>query len=100
LLSLKGIAVQELFSRLDSSDAVGVVFFILAFAAGLVVWISLQWRLHRRTEMEVALKQLMLERGMSAAEIERVLQARLGWSADAQRQDAVARLDRRGAALR
>jgi len=92
--------MQELFSRLDSSDAVGVVFFILAFAAGLVVWITLQWRLHRRTEMEVALKQLMLERGMSAAEIDRVLQARLGGNANEQRHDVVGRLDRRGTALR
>jgi hypothetical protein len=97
---LKGIAMEELFSRLNSSDAVGVVFFTLAFAAGIVVWLSMQWRMHRRTEMEVALKQLMLERGMSAAEIERVLHARLGEGADPQRQNAVPRLDRRVGSLR
>ena len=51
---------------------------ILFFVAGMVVWLSLQWRLHRRTEMEAALKQEMLQRGMSAEEIERVLSARMG----------------------
>jgi hypothetical protein len=67
-----------MFSRLDSHDVVAVIFLLLSFAAGLAVWFSLQWRLQRRTEMEVALKREMLEMGMSAGDIERVLKARLG----------------------
>jgi hypothetical protein len=72
--------VEDLLSRLASHDAAAIVFFVLVFLAGMVVWLSLQWRLHRRTELEAALKQDMLSRGMSAAEIERVLRAPLSGS--------------------
>jgi hypothetical protein len=74
--------MEDLLSRLTSSDVTGIVFFGLAFLAGMVVWLTLQWRLHRRTEIEAALKQDMLNRGMSAEEIERVLRARLSGSCD------------------
>jgi hypothetical protein len=67
--------MQDLLSRLASHEVVGIVFFALAFLAGMIVWLTLQWRLHRRTELEAALKQDMLNRGMSAEEIERVLRA-------------------------
>ena len=70
--------MPDLFSRLESHDVVAVIFLMLSFAAGIAVWFSLQWRLQRRTELEVALKREMLEMGMSAADIERVLKARLG----------------------
>ena len=42
---------------------------------GLVAIIAHQWRAVRRTEMELALKQDMLKRGLSVEEIERVLRA-------------------------
>jgi len=74
--------VQEFFSRLTSEDTVGVISVVLVFLAGMIVWLSLQWRLHRRTEMEVSLKQEMLSRGLSAEEIERVLRASLGGGAE------------------
>jgi hypothetical protein len=74
--------VQEFFSRLTSEDTVGVVAIVLTFLAGMIVWLSLQWRLHRRTEMEVSLKREMLSRGMSAEEMERVLRAPLGGGAE------------------
>jgi hypothetical protein len=67
--------VQDFISRLTSSDLTVVVFFILACIAGITVWVTLQWRLHRRTEIEAALKQEMIRRGMSAEEIERVIRA-------------------------
>jgi hypothetical protein len=74
--------MEDLFSRLASQDVVGVVFIVLAFVTGMTIWLTLQWRLHRRTEIEAALKQDMLNRGMSAGEIERVLRASLSGGGD------------------
>ena len=74
--------MQDLFSRLASQDVAAIVFFTLAFLAGMIVWLTLQWRLHRRTELEAALKQDMLNRGMSAEEIQCVLRAPLSGSMD------------------
>jgi hypothetical protein len=70
--------MEALLSRLASEDVTAIAFLTLAFLAGLIVWLTLQWRLHRRTEIEAALKQEMLNRGMSAEEIERVLRASSG----------------------
>jgi hypothetical protein len=70
--------MDEVLSRLNPKDITGIIVVFLAFVAGLTIWLSLQWRLHRRTEMEAALKQDMLKRGMSAEEIERVIHASLG----------------------
>ncbi len=67
--------MEELSYRL-SHDVSAVVVLALAFAAGMIVWHMLQARL-RRAEIEGALKQDMLSRGMSADEIERVLRAPL-----------------------
>jgi len=72
--------MENLLSRLNSDDLAVVIFFTLAFLAGMTVWLTLQWRLHRRTEIEAALKQDMLNRGMSAEDIERVLRASLSGS--------------------
>ncbi len=69
------MTMQDFLSRFASDDLMGLVALVLCFVAGMTVWLSLQWRLHRRAEMEVALKQDMLERGMTAEEIERVLRA-------------------------
>jgi hypothetical protein len=70
--------VHDFLSRLSSDDLTALCFFVLVAIAGLVVWLSLQWRLHRRTEMEIALKRDMLNRGMTVDEIERVIQATSG----------------------
>jgi hypothetical protein len=70
--------MAELLSKMSSDDLMGVAMFFLLFLGGTIVWLSLQWRLHRRTEMEMALKQEMVSRGMSAEEIERVLRASVG----------------------
>jgi len=69
--------MEDLLSRLKSNDVVAIVAYASAFLAGIIIWLTLQWRLHRRTEMEAALKQDMLNRGMSAGEIERVMRAPL-----------------------
>ena len=67
--------MPELPVQVASHDVVSIVFLVLAFVAGMTVWLTLQWRLHKRTEFEVALKRDMLARGMSVADIERVLRA-------------------------
>jgi type II secretory pathway component PulM len=59
------------------SHLVALVLFVLLFVTFLVIWLPLQWRLHKRTEWEALLKQDMLNRGMSADEIERVFKASL-----------------------
>jgi hypothetical protein len=69
--------MEDLLSRIESHDLVPIVSIVLTFLAGMVVWLTLQWRLYRRTELEVLLKREMLERGMSAEEIERVMRSRL-----------------------
>jgi hypothetical protein len=73
-----GLTMESLFSRLASEHVVAIVFFVFAFLTGMIVWLTLQWRLHRRTETEALLKQDMLNRGMSAREIERIVRAPLG----------------------
>jgi hypothetical protein len=65
--------MEDLLSRIQSHDLVPIISIALVFLAGMIVWLTLQWRLHRRTELEIALKRDMLERGMSADEIERVM---------------------------
>ena len=68
--------MHDTLSQLASHpDIVPLMFFGGAFVTGIIVWVSLQWRLHRRCEMESSLKQDMLNRGMSAEEIERVIRA-------------------------
>jgi hypothetical protein len=71
----------EFLHFLESNEAVPIVFLCLAFVMAMTVWLTLQWRWYRRTELEAALKQEMIQRGMSAGEIERVLAARLGEAA-------------------
>jgi hypothetical protein len=46
----------------------GCLIAIIAIVAG-------QWRKHRQTELEIALKSDMLNRGFSAEEIEKVIKA-------------------------
>jgi hypothetical protein len=52
---------------------------VIAVAGGLLVAIVAivcgTWHKNRKAEMEIALKQDMLNRGMSAEEIERVIRA-------------------------
>lgn len=83
--------MQESVTHLDSGDVVAIVSMSLTFVTALVGWLTLQWRWHRRTEMEVALKRDMVERGLSAREIERVLGASLGGPVGEPEDD-----DRRG----
>jgi hypothetical protein len=55
---------------------------LFAIAAGVFGWIcvtiAVQWRRAREAAYNARLKQLMIERGMSAAEIKTVLEADAG----------------------
>lgn len=61
---------QELFSL-----AGGTVVTIAGSLVAIVAIIATAWRRTRVAEMQLALKQQMLEKGMSAAEIEQVMRA-------------------------
>jgi hypothetical protein len=55
--------------------AVGIVAIVSFMAAGVINSIVTNWRKVRVAEQAAALKQSMIERGMSAEDIERVLKA-------------------------
>ena len=55
-----------------------IVFLILAAVVLVTAIIALHWRRVRVAEAEASVKLRMIERGYSADEIERVLQAKLG----------------------
>ncbi|MEX0676204.1 MAG: hypothetical protein WD063_03975 [Pirellulales bacterium] len=64
----------------------------IPFAAGIIVALTAiitgHLRKMQRDDMEATLKMEMIQRGMSADEIERVLAARIGSQARASRVDA------------
>ena len=69
------VPITTLISRLEPSDLIAFAVFGIGGLIALVSIISVQWRLHKRGEMETALKQEMIARGMSAEEIERIIKA-------------------------
>ena len=56
----------------DAGPVIGVIAAALCVAA---VMIAVQWRKLRQTEIDAALKQEMIQRGMSADEITKILAA-------------------------
>ena len=75
--------MSDLISQLTSEDLlalcgifIGLVAIIGGISIGLVAVISYHYRRSRMDEFEATLKMEMLERGMSAADIAQVLQAR------------------------
>jgi hypothetical protein len=70
--------MTEFLSRVRPDHIMALVALVLAFIAGLTIWLHLHWQKDRRMEIEAALKKEMLQRGMSADDIERVLEAGLG----------------------
>jgi hypothetical protein len=67
---------------LTSETGVGLLMGLIAVTGGLLIGlvavIGGLINEHRRLEVEAGLKQQMLERGMSAEEIQQVLQASIG----------------------
>jgi len=72
----------ELLSKLGGGQLLVLVAEMIVLVAvfgglltGIIAVLATQWRRVRVTEAETALKQQLLEKGMSAAEIEQVLKA-------------------------
>jgi hypothetical protein len=70
--------MMELLSKFDSGELIGLVAVAGAFLCGVPAVIMGIWLAIRQTEMAAALKQEMLNRGMSAEEIRIVLEAGSG----------------------
>ena len=68
-------AIEQFISKLEPHDLVTVLVLTLGAVIALVAIVATQWRMHKRTEVEAALKQEMLARGMSAEDIERVIKS-------------------------
>jgi hypothetical protein len=68
--------MSDFLARVHSSDVVGLVALLLTFVVVMVLGLCYQWRAHRRTELELNFKREMVERGISAQDIERIIGAR------------------------
>lgn len=60
---------------LASGEEVAIAMFVMSGVVAVVWVVSNQWRRHRELAYNARLKQLMIERGMTADEIERVVHA-------------------------
>jgi hypothetical protein len=69
------VLMLDLLDRVPSHDVTGVLFAVIAGFATLGIFIARYWAKVRRTEIEAALKHDMLQRGLGAEDIERVLRA-------------------------
>jgi hypothetical protein len=67
--------MMDILSRLSGDDLIGVVAIVGGFLIAAIAILALHWRRIRVAEIEANLKQQMLERGMSAAEIAQVVRA-------------------------
>jgi len=67
--------MSELLSRFEPGEMIGLVAVTGGLLCGLVAIIMGIWHEHRKTEVNAALKQDMLNRGMSADDIRSVLDA-------------------------
>ncbi len=65
----------ELLNKLEGGQIIGLVAVIGGLLTFMVCAIAIQWRRVRVAEIDGALKQQMLDKGMSAAEIEMVMRA-------------------------
>ncbi len=67
--------MDDLLRRMDPALLIPISAIVLGCLMGMVIATVKYWSDVRRTELETALKQQMLSRGMSAAEIKQVLEA-------------------------
>ena len=77
--------MQEFLHALSGPNGELLIPVVMAVVGGIIAVcaiVMVQWRKHRLAEMEISLKQEMVQRGMSAEDIERVLAA--GHSAQRQ----------------
>lgn len=67
--------MSEVLSKFDSGELIGLVAVVGGLLCGIIAIVMGCWLELRRTETSAALKQDMLNRGMSADEIRTVLEA-------------------------
>jgi hypothetical protein len=67
--------MSELLSKFDGGELIGLVAVAGGLLCGMVAIVMGVWHANRRTEIAAALKQDMLNRGMSAEDIRTVLDA-------------------------
>jgi hypothetical protein len=71
--------MNEVLSKFDAGELIGLVAvaggLLIGLLCGVTAIIADSWQKVRRSEMAAALKQDMLNRGLSAADIQTVLQA-------------------------
>lgn len=71
--------MSELLSKFDSGELIGLIAMTGGMALGLILGLAgiltYHFRRSRQLELEAALKQDMLQRGLAAADIERVMRA-------------------------
>jgi hypothetical protein len=71
--------MTEFLSKFDSGELIGLVAVAGAFLCGIPAVLGGIWLEIRRAELAAALKQDMLNRGMTAEEIRTVLDAGTPW---------------------
>jgi hypothetical protein len=67
--------MTEFLSRFDAGEIIGLVAVAGGLLCGITAIVAGAWQMVRRTEIVAALKQDMLNRGMSAEDIRTVLEA-------------------------
>ena len=72
--------MEEFLAKWNAGEFIGLVAVLIGPMIAVVAIIASQWRRVRIAEMEGGLKQQMLDKGMSAAEIEQVMKAGIGAS--------------------
>lgn len=65
-------------AMLAGGDDAAIAVFVMGGVVAVISIVTHHWRKHREVAYNARLKQLMIERGMSADEIERVVQATPG----------------------
>jgi hypothetical protein len=67
--------LEEMLSKLSGGQVIGLAAVVGALLLAVIAIVAKEWRCIRVAELQADLKRQMLERGMSAADIEKVLQA-------------------------
>lgn len=62
----------------SGDEEIAIAFFLCASALGAIGMVTSTWRKHRESAYNARLKQMMIERGMSAQEIDVVIRAKSG----------------------
>jgi hypothetical protein len=66
---------MEFFDKFNAGELIGLAAVLIGPVVAIVAVVSTQWRKVRIAELEAALKQQMLDKGMSADQIEQVMNA-------------------------